>query len=131
MIKKIFLFFFVLFIAVGYSQVGLPHNKVLTTVDSSLKVICLGEWLEITVIDSGAADTVNVYYPFYDPRDSSITPVPIKRLMDATTGDYCTELAGTVDAKMYVIFLLYPRVVEFVLSDYASGDVYIRVASKP
>lgn len=111
---------------IGYGQVD---SKEITTADSVFDFVCLGKWLEVAVSDTGAADTVLVYYPITTITGTTAYAL-CGTIKEVATGDNVVGLYGSADAKVYVIWLPEPRAVRFLLSDYASGDVYIRAVGK-
>lgn len=115
----IILIMFVSFI--GYGQVS---SKEVTTADSVFDVVCLGEWLEVAVSDTGAADTVLVYYPITTITGTTEYAL-IASIRELATNNIVAGLYGSADAKGYILWLPKPRAVRFVLSDYASGNVFI------
>jgi len=125
--KKIILFtILILCCSFSYGQV---NAKKLTAADSVLNIYCQNEWLEIAVSDTGAADTVLVYYPITTITGTADYALcgSIKEI--ATNGNV-VGLYGSADAKVYILQLPFPRAVRFVLSDYTSGDVYISTVGK-
>lgn len=108
---------------------GQVNAKKLTTTDSVLYVYCQSEWLEIAVSDTGAADTVLAYYPITTITGTTAYAL-CGTIKEIATNNNVVGLYGSADAKVYVIWLPEPRAVRFVLSDYASGDVYISTVGK-
>ena len=111
---------------IGYGQSG---TKEITTVDSVYDFTCLGEWLEVAVSDTGAADTVLVYYPITTITGTTAYAL-CGSIKEIATDEIVLGLYGDADAKVYLIWLPQPRTVRFLLSDYASGDVYISTSGK-
>lgn len=111
---------------IGYGQSG---TKELTTADSVFDFTCLGEWLEVAVSDTGAADTVLVYYPITTITGTAGYAL-CGTIKEIATDEIVLGLYGDADAKVYLIWLPQPRTVRFLLSDYASGDVYISTSGK-
>jgi len=128
--KKIFLFvIFILYCSFGYGQTIYGY-KLLTAADSVLWVYCQSEWLEISVGDSAAADTVRVQVPV--TSEGGITDyATIGTIKEIATNNNVTGLYGDADVKLYILWIPYPRAVRFILSDYASGSVRIKVIGKP
>lgn len=124
--KNLIIILIMLISFIGYGQVS---SKEVTAADSVFDVVCLGEWLEVSVSDTGAVDTVLVYYPI-----TTITGTKDYALCgsikEIATNNNVTGLYGSSDAKVYIIWLPEPRVVRFVLSDTPSGDVYISTSGK-
>lgn len=108
---------------------GQVSSKELTAADSVFNVTCLGEWLEIAVSDTGAADTVLVYYPITTITGTAGYAL-CGTIKEIATDENVVGLYGNADAKVYILWLPSPRSVRFVLSDYASGDVYISTVGK-
>lgn len=123
--KKILILFALLSISIFAQNVA----KTLTTADSVLWVYGQSEWIEISVYDSGNADTVYVQQPISD--GSNTYYAAIGKIMDLSTGENVTGLYGNADQKIYVLWFPYPRAIRFYLSDYASGSVFIKVTGKP
>lgn len=128
MMKKLII---VIFILLGCSLTfGQLNAKKLTTADSVLTIYCQSEWLEIAVSDTGAADTILVYYPI-TTVGGTLDYALIGSIKELATYENVTGLYGSADNKVYILWLPSPRAVRFVLSDYASGDVYIKTTGKP
>lgn len=126
--KKLILFtILILYCSFSYGQL---NAKKLTAADSVLTIYCQSEMLEIAVSDTGAADTVLVYYPVTTITGGTGYAL-IGTIKELATDNNVVGLYGDADSKVYVLWLLYPRGVRFVLSDYASGDVYIKTTGKP
>ena len=117
-----------LFSGLSFAQIGTA--KVLTTADSVYDIVCLDEWLEVAVLDTGAADTITVWYPYTNIAGTA-SYAPMGKIMDLSTGANDTVIAGTADTKVYIFWVPYPRAVRFLLSDYASGNVEIKPYKKP
>lgn len=124
--KLIIAIFIILSCSLTFGQV---NAKKLTTADSVFNVTCLGEWLEIAVSDTGAADTVLVYYPITTITGTAGYAL-CGTIKEIATDEIVLGLYGDADAKVYLIWLPQPRTVRFLLSDYASGDVYISTSGK-
>ena len=123
------LMLFILSIPV-FAQLGQAVE--LTTADSVYDVVCLDEWLMIAVYDTAAADTITVWYPYTDITiDLTTSYAPIGKIMDLSTGENDTVLAGTADTKYYILWIPSPRAVRFLLSDYATGNVEIKASPLP
>lgn len=119
-----------IFIVLGCSLTfGQVNAKKLTTADSVLYIYCQSEWLEIAVSDTGAADTVLVYYPITTITGTAAYAL-CGTIKEIATNNNVVGLYGNADNKVYILWLPSPRAVRFVLSDYASGDVYISTVSK-
>lgn len=118
-----------LLLLVTFASYGQVSSKELTAADSVFNVTCLGEWLEIVVSDTGAADTVLVYYPITTITGTAGYAL-CGTIKEIATDKNVVGLYGNADAKVYILWLPSPRSVRFVLSDYASGDVYISTVGK-
>ena len=128
MMKKLILFaLLIVFCSVNYGQ---TYAKKLTAADSVFTVYCLNEWLEITVSDTGDADTVLVYEPITSITGTTAYAL-IGTIKEVATNNNVVGLYGSADSKAYILWMTYPRAIRFVLSDYASGDVYIKTTGKP
>jgi len=128
--KKLILFtILILYCSFNYGQVSYG-SKLLTTADSVLWVYCQSEWLEVAVSDTGAADTVLVYYPITTVTAGTDYAL-IGSIKELATNDNVTGLYGSSDSKVYILWLPHPRAVRFVLSDYASGSVRVKAVGKP
>lgn len=128
--KKLIVLLFV-FLSYSLSAQILLGGKLLTTADSVLNVVSQQQWVTVAVYDTGAADTVTVWFPFTHPGGATTdttTYAPYGRILDYSTGGNDVVLAGTQDTKVYILWAPYPRAIRFLLSDYASGDVYIRIS---
>lgn len=125
--KLIFVTFLILSCSVTFGQL---NAKKLTTADSVLIIYCQSEWLEVAVSDTGAADTVLVYYPITTITGTTDYAL-CGSIKEIATNNMVTGLYGSADNKVYLIWLPHPRAVRFILSDYASGDVYIKTTGKP
>lgn len=124
--KTILITLLLLIASISYGQIG---SKVITTADPVFDFVCLGEWLEVAVSDTGAADTVLVYYPITTITGTTAYAL-CGSIKEMATGSNVVGLYGNADAKVYVIWLPEPRAVRFLLSNYASGQVYIRTVGK-
>ena len=125
--KLILLTILILYCSFSYGQ---SNAKKLTTADSVLNIYCQSEWLEVAVSDTGAADTVLVYYPITTVAGTTDYAL-IGSIKELATNDNVVGLYGSADNKVYILWLPHPRGVRFILSDYASGDVYIKTTGKP
>lgn len=127
--KKLILFLIIIISSYSIAQINVA--KKLTTVDSVYDVVCLDEWLEVAVYDTGAADTITVWYPYSNTTiDTTTTYAPIGKIMDLSTGQNDVVIAGTEDTKYYILWIPNPRAVRFLLSDYATGNVEIKATGK-
>jgi len=130
MMKKIILFaILILYCSFNYGQVSYG-SKLLTTADSVLWVYCQSEWLEISVGDSAAADTVLVQVPVTSEA-GVVDYATIGMIKEVATNDNVTGLYGNADVKLYILWVPYPRAVRLILSDYASGSVRVKAVGKP
>lgn len=128
--KKIILFaILILYCSFNYGQVSYG-SKLLTTADSVLWVYCQSEWLEISVGDSAAADTVLVQVPVTSEA-GVVDYATIGMIKEVATNDNVTGLYGNADVKLYILWMPYPRAVRLILSDYASGSVRVKAVGKP
>jgi len=130
MMKKLILFtILILYCSFNYGQVSYG-SKLLTTADSVLWVYCQSEWLEISVGDSAAADTVLVQVPVTSEA-GVVDYATIGMIKEVATNDNVTGLYGNADVKLYILWVPYPRAVRLILSDYASGSVRVKAVGKP
>jgi len=130
MMKKLILFtILILYCSFNYGQVSYG-SKLLTTADSVLWVYCQSEWLEISVGDSAAADTVLVQVPVTSEA-GVVDYATIGMIKEVATNDNVTGLYGNADVKLYILWVPYPRAVRLILSDYASGSVRVKTVGKP
>ena len=126
--KKLILFaLLIVFCSVSYGQ---TYAKKLTAADSVFTVLCQSEWLEVTVSDTGYADTVLVYEPITSITGTAAYAL-VGMIKEQATDNNVVGLYGSTDSKVYILWLPSPRYIRFVLSDYASGDVYIKATGKP
>ena len=106
--------------------------KELTTADSVYDIVSQGEWLEVAVYDTGDADTITVWYPYTSTLIGAGAHYAVfGKIMELSSGNEVVGLYGDADTKYYTLWVLYPRAVRFLLSDYASGDVEIKAYNKP
>lgn len=123
--KKIILA--IMFIAsVSYGQVS---SKEVTVLDGNFDIVCLGEFLEVAVSDTGTADTVLVYYPITTITGTTAYAL-IGSIKELATNNNVVGLYGDADSKAYMLWIPSPRAVRFVLSGYASGSVFITTVWK-
>lgn len=118
----------ILFSGLSFAQIGTA--KVLTTADSVYDIVCLDEWLEVAVLDTGAADTITVWYPYTNIAGTASYAV-LGTIKEVATSNNVVGLYGDADTKVYIFWVPYPRAVRFLLSDYASGNVEIKPYKKP
>lgn len=118
-----------LLLLVTFTSYGQVSSKVVTTTDRNFDVVCLGEWLEVAVSDTGAADTVLVYYPITTITGTAAYAL-CGTIKEIATNNNVVGLYGDADNKVYILWLPEPRAVRFVLSQYASGKVYISTVGK-
>jgi len=127
--KKLILFtILILYCSLSYGQV--IRGKELTVTDSVLDISCQNEWLEVAVSDTGAADTILVYYPI-TTITGAVDYALVGTIKELATNNNVAGLYGDADNKVYILWLPNPRAVRFVLSDYASGDVYVKTKGTP
>ena len=125
--KTLIIILLLLITSISYGQ---TTAKVLTTTDRNLDVYCQSDWLMVSVGDSAAADTITVSM-FAVTQAQLVGYATVGTIKEIATNENVVALYGDADVKVYYIWLPYPGAIRFTLSQYASGNVYIKASGKP